>query len=484
MEGAIEPSDVCGKPVPQDERSEGLKASEVLQLVDNDALVLSGHSLGVIPASVCTLTTLLRLDLSKNKLKILPDAISTLQALTDLNLSSNELVTLPASIGSMRSLIYLNLMSNSLTALPDEIGNLGALYRLGLKGNKLTALPNTIGGLTSLVELFITDNLIHSLPAEIGQCTSLVKMQASFNRLSALPAEVANLQKLELLRVAVNLLSKVPSQMAACSGLAWMSLAGNPACPPPPVRGHIADVTIEHLSLGVPLGEGASGDVFAAHMEGEEVAVKVFKGEVSPDGKAADEIAVTCYVNHPHLTRVLATLQQPHALVLKRVAGRPLAAKPNLQSLLRCRWPPDAAFSSAFVARVALCVASALQYLHAHCICHGDVYAHNILVDNEGHATLLDYGASFFYKPGTLPYEAQEVRAFGLFLSDMLARVEGADKASSVRAGLEDIAAGALHKDPLGRPSFEAIATHCSWLTKGKGVIADSASSLQALHGK
>lgn len=86
-------------------------------------------------------------------------------------------------------------------------------------------------------------------------------------------------------------------------------------------------------------------------------------------------------------------LQQPHALVLRRVAGQPLAAKPNLQSLLRCRWPPDAAFSCAFVARVALCVASALQYLHAHCICHGDVYAHNILADTQGNATLLDYGA-------------------------------------------------------------------------------------------
>ncbi len=75
-------------------------------------------------------------------------------------------------------------------------------------------------------------------------------------------------------------------------------------------------------------------------------------------------------------------------------------------------------------------------------------------------------GASFFYKPGTLPYEAQEVRAFGLFLSDMLARVEGTEKASSVRAGLEDIAAGALHKDPLSRISFEAIAAQCSRLTK------------------
>ncbi|KAK9909089.1 hypothetical protein WJX75_007005 [Coccomyxa subellipsoidea] len=388
-----------------------MTAPQLLDMVESEALVLCGLSLATVPHSLCTLTTLQRLDLSRNKLTSLPEAISSLQALTDLNLGDNQLVSLPASVGSMTSLHYLNLMSNSLKALPDELGNLGALYRLGLKGNKLASLPHTIGGMTSLVELFITDNLLESLPKEVGCCTSLVKMQAAFNRLAALPAELANLQRLELLRVAVNNLSEVPSELAACSGLAWMSLAGNPACPEAPVRGQIAQMTIEQLALGVPLGEGASGDVFAAKLGAEDVAVKVFKGEVSPDGRAADEIAVTCNVDHPHLTRVLAELQEPHALVLKRVRGQPLAAKPNLQSLLRCRWPRNSAFSAAFVARVALCVSSALQYLHAHCICHGDVYAHNILVDAGGHATLLDYGASFFYKPGTLPYEAQELTA-------------------------------------------------------------------------
>lgn len=59
---------------------------------------------------------------------------------------------------------------------------------------------------------------------------------------------------------------QVPSELAACSGLAWMSLAGNPACPEAPVRGQIAQMTIEQLALGVPLGEGASGDVFAAKL--------------------------------------------------------------------------------------------------------------------------------------------------------------------------------------------------------------------------
>ena len=37
--------------------------------------------------------------------------------------------------------------------------------------------------------------------------------------------------------------------------------------------------------------------------DGKAVAVKLFKGEVSPDGRAADEIDVTCAVDHPNLTK-------------------------------------------------------------------------------------------------------------------------------------------------------------------------------------
>ena len=36
---------------------------------------------------------------------------------------------------------------------------------------------------------------------------------------------------------------------------------------------------------------------------GKKVAVKLFKGEVSPDGRAADEVDVTCSVDHPNLTK-------------------------------------------------------------------------------------------------------------------------------------------------------------------------------------
>jgi serine/threonine protein kinase len=48
--------------------------------------------------------------------------------------------------------------------------------------------------------------------------------------------------------------------------------------------------------------------------------------------------------------------------------------------------------------RVLLDTADALRYLHEELhVCHGDVYAHNVLVNEVGHAVLCDYGASFVY---------------------------------------------------------------------------------------
>lgn len=60
--------------------------------------------------------------------------------------------------------------------------------------------------------------------------------------------------------------------------------------------------------------------------------------------------------------------------------------------LLLPRWSPDTSFTPAALLSIASGVASALAYLHGHGVCHGDVYAHNVLVDGDAHATLVDFG--------------------------------------------------------------------------------------------
>ena len=99
------------------------------------------------------------------------------------------------------------------------------------------------------------------------------------------------------------LCEQVPQELRELRRLAWFSMAGNPACalPRPPVP--VPALDMSHLQVGPALGDGASGDVFAACWEGRAVAVKVFHADVSPDGCAADEINVAACLEHPNLIR-------------------------------------------------------------------------------------------------------------------------------------------------------------------------------------
>ena len=67
-------------------------------------------------------------------------------------------------------------------------------------------------------------------------------------------------------------------------------------------------------------------------------------------------------------------------------------------------------------------------------------------------------GASFFYQPGSVPYEAQEVRAYGLFMADVVARShmhEG--QAAGVRDGLAALADSCVRTPARQRPAFAKI---------------------------
>lgn len=433
-------------------------------------LTLSGNGLLELPPSIGLLRKLRKLNMSRNKLTSIPGEIGALVLLEDLDLGRNQLESVSPRLGDLKRLKYLNLMANQLASLPDEIGGLPALYRLGLKSNRLRCLPASIGGLSSLVELFITDNELEELPPCLGSCTSLVKLQASFNKLRRLPAEMGALPRLELMRVAVNRLEELPPSFERLDSLAWLSVAGNPMCPPPPpAHAGVEPVSFEHLDLGEPLGDGASGDVFAGKLGLCDMAFKRFKAETSPDGHSADEMAVACALEHPHLVRTFGLVQQPQGLVMERLFGTAMADKPNFESLLRCRWAKGASFTEEYVLRVASCIGSALDHMHSVGICHGDVYAHNVVAELDGNAVLCDYGASFCYEPSSpIPYEAHEVRAFGLFLGDLVARMESSPAAPSqeTKRSLEALVGACTGGAALDRLSFEDVVGELSSISE------------------
>lgn len=449
-------------------------------------LDLRGNAIAEVPAAIGRLTALTRLNLSGNMLQALPEELGKLQALEDLDVSSNSLTRLPDSLGQLTSLKYLNAMANQLEELPPTIGGCTALLRAGLKNNRLVALPAGVGQLRSLVELYLTDNLLESLPSEMGQMTSLVKLQASFNRLTSLPAELGRLPRLEMLRVASCEIAEVPAALKDAPRLAWVSLASNPACRTlsprkPPM------VELKDLGTGRKLGEGASGEVFLGCWRGRRVAVKIFVAARSPDGHSRDEMAVSFSVSERHLVRVVAQLQEPLGLVMEYAEGQPIAEKPNLQSLLRCRWAPGETFQLAWLLRVANGVAGALEHMHYRGIAHGDVYAHNVMADEGGHATLCDYGASFpYHKGGPVPYEAHEVRAFGLMLADMVQRMDiafqGMEALLEAQRELLALVQACIGAPAVKRPTFGAVGRRLRAIQKQgtkQGIInagSDSAS--------
>eukprot|EP01026_Neomeris_dumetosa_P028618 TRINITY_DN231_c0_g1_i14.p1 TRINITY_DN231_c0_g1~~TRINITY_DN231_c0_g1_i14.p1 ORF type:complete len:527 (-),score=51.99 TRINITY_DN231_c0_g1_i14:194-1774(-) len=423
----------------------------------------SGSLASLTLPRIVLITSLTHLNLSKTKISKIPEAIGNLTELIDLDLSKNLIKDVPASIGKLKKLKYLNLMGNQIEQLPEKICELSALYRLGLKSNKLSKLPEGIGKLTALVELFITGNMLETLPESMGQLVNLVKLQASFNELKSLPDSMGGLQHLEMCRVAVNKLPYIPLEFNKLRYLAWFSLAGNETVgQAPPPRSDIVQLKIQDIDLQQSLGDGASGDVYMGIWNQKEVAVKLFKSDTSPDGQASDEISLACALNHPNLVKVIAQVIDQNgkctALVTQLYKGIPLAAKPNFENLLRCRWAEDAQFEVKFIVKVSKQIADALQYLHSLGIAHGDVYAHNVLVDTDDTAILCDLGAGFAYQlnESAILWEAMEVRAFGLMLKDMLNRVTQDSNTESIEQ-LQSLVHVCTESQVLDRPNFNYV---------------------------
>ena len=402
-----------------------------------------------------------RLVLARCALTSLPPSLpGGWRALTLLDVGGNALTLLPSALGELATLETLNAADNLLTSLPAELCLLSRLRLLGLRGNRLEALPETLGSLRALESLFLTDNRLRALPASIGECVALRKVQAASNLLASLPASLWSLPLLEMLRVPCNQLPREAlAGVEASPSLCWLSLAGNPGWPaPPPARAVPQLAPSDYAAGSDALGPaGASGGVFAASWRGEAVALKLFRtSSLSPDGHPEDEVA--CALALPagcaSLVSCIGLQRAPLAMLMTRVSGAPLGGRPGPVPLLRSRYAEGARFAPQQALRTARDVAHALAACHAAGIAHGDVYAHNIVVEAAtGAATLVDLGAAFSYA-GAGGFERVEVRAFGILLRELAERVEGS---ASVAASLHQLAGECL-AEPSLRPSFAAIA--------------------------
>ncbi|MCB8880826.1 protein kinase [Acidisoma cellulosilytica] len=395
-----------------------------------------------------------------------PDEIFGLaDTLEMLDLSGNRLTTLPADLGRLHRLKIFFGSRNRFDILPAALGDCPSLSQIGCRDAGLTHIPGESLP-PALRWLTVTDNAIAELPAALGQRPALQKLLLSGNRLRALPETLSAAGNLELLRISANAFDVWPGWVASLPRLAWLAMAGNPYDPPRPPAEH-RQIPWSSLSASSVLGEGASGVVHrmlwkaADPAAAQPVAVKLFKGRMTSDGAALDEMAAMLAIGqHPHLTAPLGAVtghpEGVDGLVMPLLpeSWRPLAGPPSFETCSRDVYDPALRLDRAAGLRLALGVAEATSHLHARGLIHGDLYAHNILWDGErGEAVLSDFGAAAFCPSGAKPADLQlvEMRAWGILAAEI------ADRCTDGFPALQDIATRCQQPDLTTRPLMDAV---------------------------
>ncbi len=406
-----------------------------------------------------------RLDLCCNLTEFPPEIFALADTLEILNLSGNVLTTLPDDLPRLHKLRVIFCSDNHFTRVPEVLGRCPNLEMIGFKANRIEALPaNALP--KKLRWLILTDNLLRTIPAELGQCEHLQKLMLAGNQLTQLPDELAACKNLELLRIAANRFTHLPAWLFEMPRLAWLAYSGNPCSDSREAAAlehlHINPIEWHTLALQHKLGEGASGIIYRAHHQTDNVAVavKIFKGALTSDGLPRSEKAACIAAGaHPGLIPIIGKLanhpEQTPGLVMSLIepSFRNLAGPPSLESCTRDIYPAETRFDFSTALNIARGIAAVAAHLHAQGITHGDLYAHNILWNEQGDSLLGDFGAASF-----LPQNSQqatalqriEVRAYACLLEELLDRCDAtAETRTAVAALQQRCATPEINQRPL-----------------------------------
>lgn len=155
--------------------------------------------------------------------------------------------------------------------------------------------------------------------------------------------------------------------------------------------------------LGEEIGVGGMGRVVAAAgPRGRSVALKVLNPGLGSDAVFAarllHEARLAAMVSHPNVVRVVdvgSTSDGHPFYVMRRVMGTSLGALVQAQG----------AFPLRRVRRLAAQLLEGVAAIHAAGIVHGDLKSDNILVGDDDHVTIIDFGLARM--------ETESERAFG-----------------------------------------------------------------------
>ncbi|MBU2882471.1 leucine-rich repeat-containing serine/threonine-protein kinase [Psychrosphaera sp. B3R10] len=380
-----------------------------------------------------------------------PMEILTLaDSLEILDLSGNRLSSLPPEFSQLHKLKIVFASNNLFTSLPVVLGQCKNLEMIGFKANQIKHVPEQALP-EQLRWLILTDNEIELLPESLGYRPRLQKLALSGNQLKALPQSMRHLHNLELIRISANQLTECPEQLLGLPKLAWLAFSGNPFCQVNIKIQDVPTVRFDSFELQQVLGQGASGVIskakwrkpqnqFPENQFPEDVAVKVFKGEVTSDGYPQDELQACLKVgNHPNLIQSLAQVNEAGylALIMELIPDNfyNLGLPPCFDSCTRDNFAPGLSLPISKINKMVEQMTEVFEHLHQNQVCHGDLYAHNSLFDDEANIIVGDFGAATMYHMLTGTQQALvkqiEYRALMHFIDDLLSICDVKDKSSA-----------------------------------------------------
>ena len=426
------------------------------------------------------LAPITRLQISENLSQFPPQIFELAETLETLDLSNNSLSDLPDDLHRLKNLKILFLSNNQFDHLPPVLAQCPKLEMIGFKANQIvTVAENSLPLHTRW--LILTDNKIETLPDSMGKLYRLQKLALAGNKLIKLPATMAACKNLELVRLSANQLISLPDWFLQLPKLSWLAFAGNAFN-----RGlgnnsqahsaaNVASVGMDDIELFEKIGEGASGVIYRAKwlkqpasLKGQDsnIAVKLFKGEVTSDGYPSDEL--NCCLSagsHSSLIKVVAQIAQKDqlGLVMELIPDTfyNLGLPPSLQSCTRDTFIEGTEFTLLDVIKVSHKMSATMSHLHKNRVSHGDVYAHNIMRNNRAHVLFGDFGAasnlSFLPSFQKEAIESIEVRALGCLMDDLLGQVNlDKEEAEPIRR-LSELKNRCMHEIMSLRPKFSEV---------------------------
>ncbi len=390
------------------------------------------------------LTGIQRLTLSEQLTSFPLEILSLADSLEILDLSNNQLSSLPDELKQLTKLKIIFASHNHFETLPEVLGQCENLEMVGFKSNKISDVPENALP-PKLRWLILTDNRIEILPNSLGERPRLQKLALAGNLLTHLPHTLAHSHNLELVRISANRLTECPQQLLDLPKLAWFAFSGNPFSQSDLRIDSVPVVPSTSFTLCEVLGQGASGVISKALWNQPQpdlpdaIAVKVFKGEVTSDGYPQDELQACLKLgNHVNLVRSLAQVDEKGylALIMNLIPDhyRNLGLPPCFKTCTRDTFAPDFTLSIGQIEKIVAQMEEVFNHLHANQVCHGDLYAHNTLFDEQANIIFGDFGAATMYHMLSSTEQQKikqiEYRAYCYFIDDLLSVCAEEDKNS------------------------------------------------------